>query len=246
MIKHRTLNPVNIGDSFTTNQGCRVIVVKINNSKSIDVMFDDEHRHIANVQLRNLRSKSVKNPYLPDVFDVGYIGVGKYLSKKNGERTEAYARWVNMLGVCYNTHRNPKSASYMGCFVNPVWHNFQNFAEWYETHPSKGKGYELDKDIIKENNREFSPDHCLLVPKEINILFKKDYTKTSNLPKGVNAVRERFRASAYGKHIGYFDTADEAHEAFNKKRKQMIIKTALEWQDQLDQRAFDVIIQRMK
>ena len=109
-----------------------------------------------------------------------------------------------------------------------------------------GKGYDLDKDIIKENNREFSPDHCLLVPKEINILFKKDYNKTSNLPKGVNAVRDKFRASAYGKHIGYFDTADEAHEAFNKKRKQMIIKTALEWQDQLDQRAFDVIMQRIK
>jgi hypothetical protein len=108
---------------------------------------------------------------------VGYLGEGEYKSRENGSKTRAYSMWYSMIRRCYS-YRNETGkgeSSYYNCEVCEEWHNFQNFAKWfnenyYEVH---GELMTLDKDILVHNNKIYSPQTCLIVPNSINCLFIK-------------------------------------------------------------------------
>ena len=63
----------------------------------------------------------------------------------------------------------------MDCSVYEGWHNFQNFAKWYEDnyYEIEEEQMHLDKDILVKGNKVYSPDTCVFVPETINGLFVK-------------------------------------------------------------------------
>ena len=126
----------------------------------------------------NLKSGEIKNPYLPSVCNVGFLGLGVYNPQ---DFPKERVTWQGMITRCYSEASKIIHPTYKGCSVDERWHNFQNFCEdiqyldgykeWKEN--SEPKKYALDKDIKIEGNKVYSKDTCMFV------LFE-DNTKMSN------------------------------------------------------------------
>jgi len=64
---------------------------------------------------------------------LGYIGVGKYPTKKNGKDTRAFKTWMELLKRCYLDCANRDDRDCMrGYRLGKRFLNFQKFAKWFE------------------------------------------------------------------------------------------------------------------
>ena len=129
-----------------------------------------------------IRKGKVRDKLAPTVYGIGFIGDGEHKPSVKSKDTKPYKTWKNMLGRCYSAKCQVKQPTYIGCTVAPIWHNFQNFAQWFDENYIEG--YDLDKDIKVEGNKIYSPDKCKFVShKENNIKAQaKHYVFTS--PEG--------------------------------------------------------------
>lgn len=135
-----------------------------------------------NTSMLQIRKGSVKDKFAPRVYGVGYTGEGVYAPTINRRATKAYDRWLGMLQRCYCSKYLKTRPNYKGCSVAEEWHNFQNFAEWFEEHYIEG--YDLDKDIKIEGNKIYGPDTCMFVtPQENSEKAQAKYYKVVN-PEG--------------------------------------------------------------
>ena len=82
-----------------------VTIIKYRKSCDIDIMFEDG-TVLKNVEYSNLKKGSIKNPYLPSLYGVGFFGIGKYNYKDN---LNCYRTWDGMLRRCYD-EKNHKSS----------------------------------------------------------------------------------------------------------------------------------------
>src|SRR3990167_2578559 len=67
-----------------------------------------------------------------------------------------YTVWHSMLRRCFSTVLHAKSPSYINCTIDPNWLTFSVFRQWMLTQDWGGKV--LDKDILAEGNKNYSPD----------------------------------------------------------------------------------------
>jgi len=111
--------------------------------------------------LGSIKAGSVKDKLKRTVYGLGYLGVGKDKSSNNGNKTDCYRCWKGMFDRCYNEAQLKRRPTYRGCTVAIEWHNFQNFAKWFEDNYIKG--YQLDKDIKVEGNKVYGPETCMFV-----------------------------------------------------------------------------------
>lgn len=206
------------GQIFPTKDGGSVTVIKIDSYQSIHVRHNDQHGYTRIVGLSHLNAGTLKNPYLPTVFNVGYIGDGPHKPTINRRITPVYSIWSGMLNRCYSSVVSAKNLSYINAHVHPVWHNFQNFAEWYTTHPFNYPGHQLDKDILYEGNMCYGPHTCTLVPVAVNNIFtekgRKRALQNSDLPQGVHRNHNKFQADLNGVYLGNYNTAEEASAVY--------------------------------
>jgi hypothetical protein len=151
----------------------------------------------------------------------------------NGVRVRCafYQTWINMLERCYNANVQKMQPTYIGCTVANDWLSLSKFKLWMENEEWQGK--QLDKDILIQGNKSYSPSTCIFVTREINSLLTDRYNARGLLPLGVTDVTPRIKpykaqCKAYGKanHIGYYDTPEEAHEAYKKFKYKYIAEIA--------------------
>lgn len=150
----------------------------------------------------------------------------------NGKRTYclAYRRWLGMITRCYSERQQKENPTYIGCTVCDEWLTFSKFKAWYDKF--KVDGWELDKDIKVIGNRIYSPETCLFVPACVNSLILGMTGFKNGLPSGVefyrdkpfNNYRVRPRIDGKKKHVGYFDTIEEAHAAYIKVKNDEILR----------------------
>lgn len=205
-------------------------IIEYNSYNDIYVLFHDEYKYITRSSYKHFKNRGIKNPYSKTVYGVGYMGVGAYKASVGGENIKSYKVWEKMLGRCYDVNYQNKQPSYIGCTVCSKWHNFQNFAKWYDenVYYVKCDRVELDKDILIKNNKIYSEDTCVFVPKSINTLFTKRTNHRGALPLGVTSHGEskyRARISKDGKRVslGLFNNKYDAFLAY-KKHKELYIK----------------------
>lgn len=105
-------------------------------------------------------------------------------------KDKAYIVWGSMLTRCYKDNAN---LTYNDVTVCLEWHNFQNFAQWYEQNCEYHmQEWELDKDIICKDCKEYSPENCTFVPHEINCLFRQSPKR--ELPTGIYETKYGYKA----------------------------------------------------
>lgn len=168
-----------VGEIFTTNEGYTVEIVEYNNRHDVVARFLIKENYQVTTTLQNLKNGELKNPFHKSVLGVGFYGVGEYGERVNGKKSASYVTWFSMMSRCYGNEHEYLQCSYKGCQVCEEWHNYQNFAKWYEDNfYDYEESLELDKDIIKYGNKLYSPETCLFVPKSVNVAFKINATET--------------------------------------------------------------------
>ena len=165
------------------------------------------------------------------VFGVG-LNDADYAVKPriNGAQVECpyYVSWKDMLKRGYSELYHDAYPTYADVTVCAEWRSFMTFREWMEGEDWEGKA--LDKDIIISGNREYRPDRCLFVSPAVNNLLCSSDGSRGAYPCGVSNHCRGYRAhmSYYGKlkHLGYFDTVNEAEQVYKKAKKRYIEEVA--------------------
>lgn len=222
-----------IGEIFYNNQGCRFEIVDYKKSNEVYIKFDNCSKPIKTTYAV-CKSGSINNPMHPSLLRRGYVGEGKYKAVINAKHTHCYITWKSMMYRCYDEKLHNRNETYRECEVCEEWHNYQNFAEWYENNYYKvGKETMcLDKDILVKKNKVYSPETCVFVPQRINksILHKR---RSGELPLGIryNTNKTKFKVECKdfnhkNQYVGTFDKLEEAMLAYNTYKQTILIEIA--------------------
>ena len=220
-----------IGETWVTNEGYIIVILEYINSGKVLIEFQDEHKTQKWTQYYYCKSGNIHNPFHPTVFEVGYIGVGGASISHNGKQTKCYRTWKSMIARCYDEKYQKVRPTYENCKVCEEWHNFQNFAKWFEEnyYEVDNEIMCLDKDILVKGNKVYSPETCVFVPKNINVLFTKTNAKRGAYPIGVSHAKEHgYIAYCQNQlldkrvHLGTFKTIVEAFNAYKQYKEKHI------------------------
>ena len=178
-------------------------------------------------------------------YGVGYIGVGDFKPKLGGKNTKAYDTWNDMFKRCYNPKVHAKHPTYIGCTVAEEWHNFQVFAEWFENQ-YRADGWQLDKDLIFEGNKTYSPETCTFVPRDLNLLLTDRRNERGNLPKGVALKNKKYQAriniEGVRQYLGVYSTPEEAFAVYKTAKEYNIKYMAEKYKFLIDPRVYNFLV----
>lgn len=145
--------------------------------------------------------------------------------------TKTYRVWQSMLSRCYSEKVQEKRPTYKSCYVCSEWLTFSNFKSWFDVNYKEGM--QLDKDILKRDNKVYCPEFCRFIPSQINTLIIDSTAKRGNFPVGVsfNKVAQKYKAyiqlgTGKQKHLGYFNDPISAFNAYKEAKEQFIKQQA--------------------
>lgn len=220
-------------------------ILELKDSNNVKIQFI-ETGTIMIASLSDIKRGSVKDRMKPNVYGVGYIGIGFYTTRKNGEpQNTCYKRWKEMLGRCYDS----KNANYLnyggrGVTVCDEWKNYQNFAKWWEEN-CINEEFSLDKDILGKYEKIYSPKTCCFIPKDLNTALTSRRHERGDFPIGVRMKEGKIIAqiNTFGKkkHLGTFKTVEEAFESYKKAKKESLKEYAEMYKDILDPRVYEIL-----
>lgn len=230
----RDSRPITIGSVWKSKKHGEFEVVDYKGYNNIKVRFTKTGFQTVTKGCQ-VRTGHVKDKLSPSVFGVGFIGDGKFSAKDNDRQTDAYKAWKTIFKVCYSSKLTNKVNPYVNCTVCDEWHNFQNFAKWYdENYPKDGGKYTIDKNIKSLGSKVYCPEHCIFVTSSIyRFAIRIEKTK-GQLPVGVSIESRNGRFQSFSKdpytdknaRLGYFDSAIEAHLAWRNKKYEYAIELA--------------------
>lgn len=212
-------NRKHIGEKFISNEGYEVDVID-GGSKGhyCTVMIDGKYRD--EVRYKHVKSGSIKNKLHPSIFGTGFVGIGIFSRVKH---KKAYMVWNSMITRCYGIDYQKRHPTYKGVITHYDWHNFQNFARWfYENYID---GYDLDKDLLSNGSKIYSPHTCCFIPHEINLFIANVKPVNSSDKTGVDwskraqKWRVQIRIGGSKKVLGYYSDIDEAANVYKRARK---------------------------
>lgn len=142
-------------------------------------------------------------------------------------RCPYYMAWGNMLKRCYSAKLQERYPSYRGCTVSEEWLLFSNFKSWMEK--QQWEGSQLDKDLLFEGNKVYSPETCVFVSGVVNGFTTDSKASRGEWMIGVDWYKPagKFRSKCSNpftkklEHLGYFATELEAHEAWRKRKLEL-------------------------
>jgi len=245
-VKPVNLREERVGAAGVNKHGTPMTVTEYRHTDSVIVTFDCGYS--VETTWRYFKLGRVKNPYDRTVYGVGYLGEGKYKTQEELVRRDSpcYKTWTSMLQRCYSPVWQEKNPTYKGCSVAEEWHNFQNFAKWYEDNFYKvpGEVMHLDKDILVKGNKVYSKETCVFVPTGINCLILKP-VMSRELPTGVSYDRSkgRYRAKPVnGGKSRTFRTAEEAAATYKQDKETYIKSVAESYKTAIPARLYKALI----
>ena len=149
------------------------------------------------------------------------------------ENRKAYSLWVNMLARCYSPYVHKRLPTYIGCSVCEEWLLFSNFKKWFDD--NYVEGYDLDKDVLVKGNTIYGPSTCCFIPHKLNCSINKCQGGRRKLPIGVCFDTSRgkyvcsFRRGMKHKHIGRFESLNDAFLAYKAAKEEYIKELAEEY-----------------
>lgn len=158
-----------------------------------------------------------------------------------------YKAWTSMLERCYSARYQERHPTYRGCTVSEDWLTFSVFKSWMEK--QSWEGLQLDKDLLVEGNKVYSADTCVFVTQMVNLFTVDRGAGRGKWLIGVCWVKGRgkFLAQCSNpftkkvEHLGYFDSEQEAHETWLKRKLELAHELAA---IQTDKRVAEALIKR--
>ena len=229
-----------LGKTFNTKAYGSVKVTEYFNASNCTVEFEDGFT-VRNLAFSRVLRGEVRNPYYPNVYGKGYIGEGKYNSGK--DKLE-YKVWANMLQRAYSKKYHEKFPTYKDVMVCEEWHNFQNFAEWFEENYIEG--FCLDKDFLVKANKTYSLETCCFVPGEINTILSKVSEKYKERLPGITKSGNKYcckiSKNSNQIHLGSYMTQEEASEVYIRAKKEYLKEIAEKWKGSIPEKVYQNLI----
>ena len=232
-----------VGKSYITSEGYVVEVLECVSYNNCTIRFEDG-LILHNINFNCIKKGNIKNPYHKSIYNVGFIGIGKYKRLSDDGSSTCFNYWCNTIERGYSKKLKEKQPSYKNCTVNEHWHNFQNFAEWfYKNWKPYMKGWHIDKDILVKGNKIYSSETCCFVPIQINCLFVKNEANRGDYVIGVSFYKGRYRAfinknSERPVYLGTFDTPEEAFQAYKTEKEKYIKEVADKWKNLISDQVY--------
>ena len=155
----------------------------------------------------------------------------------NGRNIKSYQVWRNMLERCYNTKLHTKRPTYIGCTVCEEWLYFSNFKKWFDENyrwdlDEKGLKPSLDKDLLVDGNKIYSPATCIFIPSKVNGFMTNKQLNNASGYTGVGffKIANKWRVQIKdfntnkNKHIGLFDDIEVAIKEYKLARESEVEK----------------------
>lgn len=209
------------------------------------VEFQDDSKYRVDTLYANFKKGTVLNPYDRNVGGVGYLGEGSHVSMINNKHTKEYLAWSAMIRRCYmKGSKKYCKAYYNKATVCDEWQCYQTFAEWYcsNYYVVDNERTHLDKDILCPGNMVYTPNKCLIVPQRINMLFMTKH-KSNGLPTGISQADQRYYAIYNGKHLGAYDTAEDAFAMYATAKEAAIKNVAKQYQNRIPRPVYEALMQ---
>jgi hypothetical protein len=251
MVRSDNLSKVRVGVTGVNTYGSVMEIIEYNSTSDIWVKFISGNS--IHTTWQAFIKGNVKNPYDKTVYGIGYLGEGKYKSSRDVLKGKQYIYWRSMMKRCYSEKYNKQNKSYRDVTVCEEWHNFQNFAKWFDEN-----FYEidrevmcLDKDILVKSNKVYSPETCVFVPHHINTLFIKNESKRKTLPIGVHLRKDNTNPTyrvrcGNGKgedvDLGQFKTIEEAFNTYKSFKEKLIKQTADGYRTKIPYKLYNALI----
>lgn len=140
--------------------------------------------------------------------------------------------WSNMLKRAYTDEFKREHPTYQDVTVCDEWHSFMCFRSWMVEQDWKGK--ELDKDILFQGNKVYSPDRCVFVDRVVNTFFLDSAATRGEWPIGVYWKEQRHKFVSRCRNpftkktefLGYFTCPHHAHLAWKKRKHELACQLA--------------------
>lgn len=166
-------------------------------------------------------------------------------------RCPYYEDWTNMIVRAHNVNYSNSRPSYSNVTICDDWKCLSNFIKWVDSQPNRDwQNCALDKDLLLDGNKYYSPENCVYIPKSINSFILSCKRSRGNLLIGVTfSCRKKNPYSAQCRnpfnrkcsYVGMFPTELEAHKAWQAKKHEYACALA-DLQD--DPRVADALRQR--
>lgn len=228
-----------VGMTNLNNEDYLMKIIRYQKASDIDVEFEDG-TIVTNKSYDNFIKGKIRKPYL-------ILGFGKSMSNKNNRlgnyNIKLYGAWRSMIARCYDENELQRFPTYRGCKVCDEWSDYEVFLDW-----CKDNYYELDeeticldKDILNKGNKIYSPSTCIFVPKRINNMMTKSNQSRGDYPLGVfyHKASKKFASACTTtsnkikthKHLGTFNTPEEAFYAYKTFKENYIKQIADEYKE---------------
>jgi len=238
--KSKEYAKLRIGEINYNTNGEKMTIIEYNNKRDVVVKFENNYK--VNTRYDSFSNGYIKNPYTPNVCGVGYIGIGKYKSEVKGKSQKQYSHWASMMQRCYSKDYHEKFPTYKECLVCEEWYNYQTFAKWYDEnyYTINDERMCLDKDILVKGNKIYSPNTCVFVSNDINMLFIKNNKLRGDLPIGVNfdISKNKYIAQCNVKNklrkLGiFYNPTDAFYKGYKIAKEKYIKQIADEYKDKI-------------
>ena len=143
--------------------------------------------------------------------------------------------WVGILSRCYCAAKHKEKPNYKDCTVAPEWLLFSTFRKWMSSQDWEGK--QLDKDLIVEGNKHYSPATCVFLSARVNMALQatSNRERKSGLPQGVyrsTSVAESYYAkSSFGgkdSYLGSYSSIALAEQAYRDRVRLNLLRLSEE------------------
>jgi hypothetical protein len=159
-----------------------------------------------------------------------------------------YMKWQNMLSriTLYGSDEN--KPTYKNCKICDEWKYFSNFKRWVDEQPNRDwQTCHLDKDLLVDGNKLYSPETCVFVDAKINsFIVHRDALRGEcllgvDIHKGKYRAKVRYPDKKHAVHIGLFSTELTAHKAWQRRKHELACILA---DQQTDQRVAQALRER--
>lgn len=164
---------------------------------------------------------------------IGYSGMAV---GTEGYHEKSYTKWKDMMQRCHDKEVHKKyKPEYADKCVCEEWQNYANFKLWYDEHHVFGNRIDLDKDILKSGNKEYSPETCVLIEHYINTIFERH--ASDNIYENEDG---KYFVGSNKKKV--YETYDEVFEFACNKKKERIEKVAEKNLGRIPKCAYDAML----
>lgn len=175
--------------------------------------------------------KRIKRVHGVGVNDADYT----VIKRENGKivwTCPYYQTWTGMLKRGYSDKLKQRYPTYRDVVVCKEWHSFNHFRSWMMQQDWEGK--HLDKDILFQENKVYSPDTCVFVDGVVNLFLTDNAAARGEWPIGASWdwQKQKFKSCCSNpftkkqEYLGYFRCPNQAHLAWKARKHELACQLA--------------------